>query len=162
VTLVEDTLGRPLGVGRQSKQVPGWLRRALKRRDRGRCRFPSCLATRFLDAHHIIHWADDGPTDLDNLALLCRFHHRLVHEAGYTIRGTGATGLTFHRPDGTAVPERVATPPADGDAIEQANRTHHLDITETTSTPDWDGSPPDYPLAVGLLLDASAEAPARC
>lgn len=85
VTMVEDALGRPLGIGRQSVKVPRWLRRLLTCRDADTCRFPSCTARRFVDAHHIQHWADGGPTDLDNLVLLCRFHHRLVHEAGYRI-----------------------------------------------------------------------------
>jgi hypothetical protein len=105
--LVEDALGRPLGVGRQSKKVPRWLRRALKRRDRGCCRFPGCLST---------------------------------------------------RPDGSQVPERTPAHEGDGRAAERDNLARRLDITGTTSIPNWDGTPPDYSLAVGLLLDVSAEA----
>ena len=158
VTLVEDALGRPLGVGRQSKTAPRWLRRALTRRDRGRCQFPSCTATKFLDAHHIIHWADDGPTDLDNLLLVCRFHHRLVHEVGYRIVGTANTGITFQRPNGSVVPANTPAPPADLQAVERENNQRHLDITELTPIPDWDGTPPDYSLAVGHLLDLDVPA----
>ena len=58
------------------------IRRVLQRRDGG-CRFPGCSATRFVDAHHIHHWADGGETHLGNLVLLCRHHHRLVHEGGF-------------------------------------------------------------------------------
>ena len=161
VTVFEDALGRPLGVGRQLRTVPRWLRRALTRRDRGRCQFPNCTATKFLDGHHIIHWADDGPTDLDNLLLLCRFHHRLVHEVGYRIVGTGNTGVTFQRPDGTIVPATIPAPPGDPDHIECANAERDLEITELTPIPDWDGTPVDYSLAVGLLvdLDVPAETP---
>ena len=159
VTLFEDALGRPLGVGRQSRTVPRWLRRALVRRDRGRCQFPNCTATKFLDGHHIIHWADDGPTDLDNLLLLCRFHHRLVHEVGYRIVGTGNTGVTFERPDGSVVSPIVPAPAGDPLAVERDNTDRQIEITHLTSIPDWDGTPVDYSLAVGLLLDVSAETP---
>ena len=151
--LVEDAMGRPLGVGRESRQVPRWLRRALKRRDRGRCQFPGCTANRYIDAHHIEHWADGGPTDLDNLMLLCRFHHRLVHEVGYEIRGSADEGFFFVRPDGSVVSER---PPVwDGDAGTLERSNDRLSITPTTSVPDWDGTRPDYSMAVGVLLDVA-------
>ena len=159
VALVEDERGRPLGVGRQSKKVPRWLRRLLTRRDRGRCQFPGCLAQRFLDAHHIVHWADGGPTDLENLLLLCRFHHRLVHEVGYRIEGNGATGATFIRPDGSPVPTRPPVVDGMADGIEQSNLVHKLEINEMTGIPDWDGRRPDYSMAVAALQDVSAETP---
>lgn len=91
--------GRPVGVGRRSRAVPGWLSRLLRHRDRG-CRFPGCERRSWLKAHHLWHWAHGGPTDLDNLALLCHAHHRLVHEGGWTISGHPARTLRFHRPDG--------------------------------------------------------------
>jgi hypothetical protein len=80
--------GRPLSVGRRTRTVPPALRRALQSRDRC-CRFPGCTQRRFLHAHHIDHWAHGGPTELDNLVHLCRFHHRLVHEGGYTLERSG-------------------------------------------------------------------------
>ncbi len=68
-----------------SRVVPGATRRALVARDRG-CRFPGCdCPPAWTDAHHVKHWADGGPTTLDNLILLCRRHHRLVHEEGWTL-----------------------------------------------------------------------------
>jgi Domain of unknown function (DUF222)/HNH endonuclease len=68
-----------------SRVVPGATRRALIARDRG-CRFPGCdCPPAWTDAHHVKHWADGGPTTLDNLILLCRRHHRLVHEEGWTL-----------------------------------------------------------------------------
>lgn len=76
------TKGRsePLDVGRRTRTVPSSLRRALNRRDDG-CSAPGCdRPQRWCDAHHVVHWADGGPTDLDNLVLLCRRHHRMVHE----------------------------------------------------------------------------------
>jgi hypothetical protein len=68
-----------------SRVVPGATRRALIARDKG-CRFPGCdCPPSWTDAHHLKHWADGGPTTLDNLLLLCRRHHRLVHEEGWTL-----------------------------------------------------------------------------
>ena len=73
-----DADGSVLDVGRTRRSVPPALRRALEARDRGCviCGRPA----RWCDAHHILHWADGGPTSLDNLVLLCRYHHRLVHQ----------------------------------------------------------------------------------
>ena len=83
VRLGEGPDGSLLDVGRKTRTIPPALRRALESRDRG-CRFPGC-GLRFTDAHHVRQWADGGATKLDNLVLLCRFHHRLVHEEGYTV-----------------------------------------------------------------------------
>jgi hypothetical protein len=93
--------GGGFAVGRTSRAVPPWLYREIKRRDRG-CRFPGCNRTIGVAAHHLDWWVrDEGPTDDDNLALLCRAHHRLVHEGKWGIRGHPAGGvLTFIRPDG--------------------------------------------------------------
>lgn len=83
VTLIERG-GEPLGVGRKTRRIPLALRRALEARD-GCCRFPGCT-NRHVDAHYIKHWADDGETELVNLVLLCRRHHRLVHDGGLHTR----------------------------------------------------------------------------
>lgn len=78
-------------------------RRALRLRDGG-CRFPGCAATRFLDAHHVDHWIRGGRTQLANLVLLCRFHHRLHHRGGYTIHATERPGeFRFFEPDGDEI-----------------------------------------------------------
>ena len=83
--LVESALTGEIGVGRTTRLIPRRLRRALERRDNHACQFPGCAATQRLHAHHIVHWADGGPTELDNLILLCHFHHHLIHDAGWTI-----------------------------------------------------------------------------
>ena len=71
---------RPLDVGRTTRTIPAAVRRALESRDRG-CHHPGCgMPPQWCDAHHIRHWADGGPTSLDNLRLLCRRHHRTAHE----------------------------------------------------------------------------------
>jgi hypothetical protein len=131
--------GRPLSVGRKSRSVPPALRRALQSRDRG-CRFPGCCEGRFVDAHHIEHWAHGGVTELSNLVLLCRHHHRLLHEGGYRIRRTSAGGVVFRAPDGRRLPDRPA--PGSGDAHEVARRNTRrgLCVTPETCVPNWDGS----------------------
>src|SRR5438094_379434 len=73
--------GRLEEVAARTRTIPPALRRALHHRDRG-CRFPGC-GVRFGQGHHIRHWAQGGPTTLSNLALLCRRHHRAVHEECY-------------------------------------------------------------------------------
>lgn len=96
---VEGEGGRTVGVGRRTRRVPAWLARQIRHRDLG-CRFPGCGVLRGAESHHIVHWARGGRTDLDNLALLCRRHHVLVHEGGWALRGDPPGELTFARPDG--------------------------------------------------------------
>ena len=83
VVMTHGRDGSVLDVGRKTRTVPPAIRRALDHRDGG-CRFPGC-GLRFCDAHHIKHWADGGETRLDNLVLLCRRHHRAVHEEGFRV-----------------------------------------------------------------------------
>jgi hypothetical protein len=101
--------GQPLRIGRKTRTIPPALRRALNARDRG-CRFPGCGSRRFLDAHHIEHWANGGTTDLDNLLYLCGHHHRLLHEGGYRITRGPGDRIRFHRRDGRPIPECPARP----------------------------------------------------
>ena len=84
-TVLEGEGDRVLEVGRMSREPAAWMIRQLRHRDRG-CTFPGCGTRRFAEAHHIVWWRNGGRTDLDNLALICSFHHRLVHEYGWTIR----------------------------------------------------------------------------
>lgn len=79
-----------VGVGTNSRKIPAWLRRLVTHRDGGHCSFPGCNNGRWLQVHHIQHWAHGGPTDLDNLILLCGFHHRFLHEHGCTSPATRA------------------------------------------------------------------------
>ncbi len=94
--------GRPVGIGRGGRAVPGQLLRVLRHRD-GTCRFPGCERKRWLNAHHLVHWADGGATNLDNLVLLCHAHHRLIHEGGWRISGHPGRDLRFHDPTGRAL-----------------------------------------------------------
>jgi hypothetical protein len=95
-----DTHRGVLALGRTRRLVTRTLRRALMIRDRGRCQFTGCHQTRHLKAHHLIHWADGGPTDLDNLILLCQFHHTAVHEGQMAIRRSQERSWEFWMPDG--------------------------------------------------------------
>ena len=96
--VLADADGKCLGIGFDSRRVPRWLRRQLEYRDR-ECTFPGCGSRRDLVAHHIVPWPK-GPTQLDNLTLLCRFHHKLVHEHGWCVELDEAGPPRWSRPDG--------------------------------------------------------------
>jgi hypothetical protein len=149
----ESTDGTALDVGRRTRSIPPALRRALERRDQG-CRFPGCTAHRFVDAHHIHHWADGGETKLDNLVLLCRHHHRHVHEAGYTVTMNEAGLPEFTDPNSEPIPTGPDTR-FRGNVVALSNRntTEGLNITPETSVPIWYGNSMDESLAVAGLLD---------
>src|SRR6202040_1497016 len=98
VVMRHDYEGRLLEIGARTRTIPPALRRALDHRDQG-CRFPGC-GLRFTQGHHLRHWAHGGPTTLSNLALLCRRHHRAVHEEGYQVARLPDGALQFRRPDG--------------------------------------------------------------
>ncbi|HEX6239030.1 MAG TPA: DUF222 domain-containing protein [Acidimicrobiales bacterium] len=136
--------GVPLAMGRSQRLVNRAQRRALRARDGG-CAFPGCAATRHLHAHHIVHWTQGGATDLENLVLLCRHHHRLLHEGGYAIRLTGGRPV-FHRPDGTPIrPPRARDRRCDGHlpvpALRQRTRTAGHRVTQHTPRARSGGAP---------------------
>ncbi|SHN46465.1 HNH endonuclease, partial [Cryptosporangium aurantiacum] len=90
----------PIAVGRRTRLVPPTMRRGLVVRDQG-CRFHYCTRPpHWTQAHHIIPWTHGGPTDMNNLILLCGFHHHRVHDEGWTLQLDGQE-LTIRRPDGT-------------------------------------------------------------
>lgn len=113
MAIYENNRGEPLSVGRRTRIIPPAIERALRRRDRG-CRFPGCSHTKYVDAHHVVHWAHGGETSLDNLVLLCRRHHRLVHEGGFRV-AREAGGIVFRSPAGA-----VITPNGDEAAAERS------------------------------------------
>jgi uncharacterized protein DUF222/HNH endonuclease len=144
--------GRPLSVGRRTRSVPPALRRALQSRDHC-CRFPGCTQRRFLHAHHIEHWAHGGPTELDNLVQLCRFHHRLVHEGGYLVERAGRRGeLRFRRPDGRPIGSLPEPQPGRHGEIARRNGLHGLRIGPDTCRSRWDGQRLDLPMAIDALV----------
>ena len=101
------TAGRPrpsLNLSRKHRLVQPALRRVLEARDRG-CRFPGCSHERWLDAHHVVHWADGGETSLENTLLLCGRHHRLLHEGGFAIRADANGEWQFQNAKGVKQPQ---------------------------------------------------------
>ena len=85
--IAETDAGDAVAFGRARREPSASMMRQLRHRDRG-CRFPGCGSTAFANAHHIVWWSRGGTTDLENLVLICGFHHRLVHEHGWTIERT--------------------------------------------------------------------------
>ena len=137
---VEDAVGDALGIGRASRIVPRRIRRAMARRDKNMCRFPGCDATRRLHAHHVIHWLDGGPTELDNLVSLCHFHHHAVHEGGWNIesmqpglfRFTDPSGFEHRVPQLNIKRARVLPKTENGSAEPLAASGERADITFVT------------------------------
>ena len=157
VTMHHDADGQVLDGGRKTRTVPTAIRRALSARDT-RCQFPGCSAKR-CDAHHIDHWMNGGPTSLDNLVLLCRRHHRLVHEGRFTLRWRPDRTIAFFYPDGSELRIAPPQPPLDiGHPLAPTTaRLAALGIGITPRTlPTWDGGP----LNLGYALDVLYVPPA--
>ncbi len=149
---LEGNKGEPLNIGRKTRSIPPAIRRALQRRDAG-CRFPGCTCKRYVDAHHIRHWADGGETSMENLVLLCRSHHRLVHESGYGVHRNLKEAIHFTLPDGKKIlPGPDTRFRGNVVAIEAANQRNGLNITPKTSIPEWYGDSMDPEMAVDMLL----------
>ena len=158
VVMTHDAEGGILDVGRNRRTIPTALRRALEVRDGGCC-FPGC-GVRHTDAHHIIHWAEGGHTRLDNLTLVCRLHHRALHEGGWTVRLDSEGRAVFHQPDGRrlpTVPDTPAVPSEPADALVGAHRMLGIDPGPWESTPDWTGESLDLGLAIDMLREAPVE-----
>ncbi len=141
VRMEHGTDAEVLSVGRKTRSVPPSIRRALQARDH-RCRFPGCTARR-CDAHHVEHWVDGGPTSLDNLVLLCRRHHRAVHEGGFEVKQYKDGTTTFLRANGTVLKQAPALPASfarlDGGSW------------KPDDIPVWDGTPLNLAYAIDVL-----------
>ena len=144
--------GRVVEVSARTRTIPPALRRALHHRDGG-CRFPGCVV-RFGQGHHIHHWAQGGPTKLSNLAMLCRRHHRAVHEEGYrVVRGPNGE-LRFFRPDGQLLPDAPRPPRISGDPVSSlraSNQAEGLALDARKSMPLWSGERLDVGYAIDVL-----------
>ena len=132
VSMTHDDRGTVLDVGRKTRTIPPAIRRALAARDR-RCQFPGCSARR-CDAHHIEHWVDGGPTSLKNMVLLCRRHHRAVHEVGFTLERDADGTVVFFDQYGREL-ETAPLQPRIGDADALAPTTERLTAQGITITP---------------------------
>jgi hypothetical protein len=131
--------------GRKSRTIPPALRRALHTRDGG-CRFPGCENRRFVDAHHVHHWARGGETTLSNLVLLCRRHHRAVHEGGYRVDHDGR----FFSRWGGEVEAVPGLPRGRPDDLVERNRDLSID-SETCAT--GTGERLDLPYVVDVMFE---------
>ncbi len=144
--------GQILSVGRKTRTIPPPIRRALEFRDQG-CRFPGCTS-QHCDAHHIVHWADGGETKLSNLVLLCRRHHRLLHEGGFSVKMNNERAVQFLDKRGRPLVHSPAPPPVGSYPARELIR--HLEdagvlITGKESMPAWDGTPMDLPYVMECL-----------
>jgi 5-methylcytosine-specific restriction endonuclease McrA len=159
VVMRHDTDGRIREVGARTRTIPPALRRALHARDRG-CRFPGC-GVRFGQGHHVHHWAQGGPTTLSNLTMLCRRHHRAVHEEGYQVLREPDGTLRFRWPDGRPLPDVPVPAEVSADPVHVLRVCHDAQgvrIHAHTGTPSWQGERLDvgwaidvlHPLAVGV------------
>jgi len=152
VAVIGDGAG-PLDVGRRTRSISPALRRALRLRDHG-CVFPGCRNDRFLHGHHVQHWLHGGETSMDNLVQLCSRHHHLVHEGGWSVVRGEAGDWTFVAPGGK--PLGFESQPAwQGEILtwlQEWSDDHGLDLGPDANLPLWDGTRPDYDLAVGALV----------
>jgi len=152
VVMQHDRSGRVMEVAARTRTIPPALRRALHHRDRG-CRFPGC-GIRFGQGHHIRHWAQGGPTTLSNLALLCRRHHRAVHEEGYQLNRQPDGELQFRRPDGRVLPGVPPPPRVPDDPVKvlrALNDAEGLVLHAYTVMPGWFGERLDVGYAIDVL-----------
>jgi hypothetical protein len=141
-----------LDVGRRTRAISPALRRALDHRDGG-CRFPGC-GLRLCDAHHVEHWADGGETKLGNTLLLCRRHHRAVHEEGFSVELLANGEARFWRPDGRRLVEAPPLPAVLAEPLATVvARVARGGVTvEAASTlPTWNGGQCDYAAAIEWL-----------
>ena len=157
VTVVEDESGTPLDVGRKTRSIPPAIRRALQSRDAG-CRFPGCTHTRFLDGHHIRHWADGGETKLSNLLMLCRFHHRQVHEGRVRIRLLDDGALRFTGRRGQVFEPAVATAGSASELM-RGNLMDGHEVGPAATASRWGAERMDCGFALGALLEQHFQEP---
>lgn len=156
VAVYESAEGEPLSIGRKTRVIPPAMLRALRRRDKG-CRFPGCTHDQYVDAHHIQHWANGGETSLENLALLCRRHHRLIHEGGFVLLKVDSK-LEFCSPNGKIIPasaDNAASPRYRGNVFQLYSDNAPHDINKRTLTPSWQGETLDLHYVVSLIPEPS-------
>jgi 5-methylcytosine-specific restriction endonuclease McrA len=152
VVMRHDEDGQVVEVGARTRTIPPALRRALQHRDRS-CRFPGCNV-RVGQGHHVRHWAQGGPTTLSNLALLCRRHHRAVHEEGYQVERLPDGALQFRRPNGWLLPDvpAPAAVPADPEgALRARHAAEGVRLHARTACPGWLGERLDVGWAIDVL-----------
>jgi hypothetical protein len=165
VVAVSEREGLPINVGRARRIVPTKLRRALQSRD-GTCCFPGCaVPARQTHAHHVEHWIDGGSTDLANLASLCGFHHRRLHDGVYRIRAEADATLHFETANGRSITVRRLgvggdSAAAGGSGVEPWV-TDSATLTANTPKAGDGGRRCDFRYVVDSMVDGCEHAQAR-
>jgi hypothetical protein len=149
--LLDDRTGNRMYLGRNRRLATPAQIAALTVRDGDRCQFPGCTHTRYLHAHHVQHWLHGGRTDVDNLILVCSFHHRLIHDHGYRIHRL-PDRWEFLRPDSSPIPAVAAPLTVHEESLVVMNTRARLRIDATTLTPDWYGERLDLEPILDALL----------
>jgi hypothetical protein len=137
-------MGLPIGVGRTTQAINRKLRRALHKRSGGGCEWKGCTERHYVEAHHVWHWVDGGPTELWNLVNLCWHHHHLVHKRGWRLEHDGRGGVRCYRPDGSELLDPIPTwaPPLD------------IELAKESIVPLWAGERFDLSACVDAVLAA--------
>ncbi|MBP9088774.1 MAG: DUF222 domain-containing protein, partial [Kofleriaceae bacterium] len=149
-----DAQGQPLSVGRKTRTIIAAIKRALLLRDRT-CRFPGCMHSRYVDGHHIEHWANGGATALANLMLLCSAHHTLLHEGGCRVEAD-AHGWNFYDHRNRLIDVQPARPTNVGQRRGRvALHDAALAITANSNASKWTGGPIDYARCIDYLVSGA-------
>ena len=151
VDVVEDEHGVPLSVGRKRRTVPGSMKRALLQRDRT-CQFPGCTNRLYLEAHHVVHWADGGDTSLRNLVVTCSSHHRYLHEYGCSVELHDDGSHFLDRRGRRILDAPPPSRPPDLGWETLLARNAELQISASTNEPLWDGARVDDQAVIDALL----------
>ncbi len=141
VALIRRENGERLTVSKRSSTLPRSARRAARFRDKG-CRFPNCGERVFVDVHHIHHQSRGGGHEHVNVIELCWFHHRLVHEGGWTVRFLEDAEVIAITPTGNVI-SNLVEPPEQCQVVDRGNGTRAvgLAVDAKTITPNWWNDP---------------------
>jgi hypothetical protein len=149
--LLNDRTTNRMYFGRNRRLASPAQIAALTVRDGAVCQFPGCSHTHHLHAHHGRSWLQGGRTDIDNLILICSYHHQVIHDHVYRIRRL-AGQWEFRRPDGTPIPAVGAPLTGNAEGLIEMHTRARLRIDGTTLTPHWDGDRLDPEPILDALL----------
>jgi len=154
--LLQGANGEPVNISSKHGSIPRALRRLARARDHGRCRFPGCHEGRYTEIHHLVHRAHGGEHRLANLATLCWFHHRLVHEGGWSLQLDQVTGASVAtNPAGLPLRAAALTLEGDPESLHLDNAADGHTIDASTSVSKWGGEGLDLGWAVTSLWYAN-------
>lgn len=151
-----DASGNVRDLGRSRRVVNERLFRALLVRDGG-CTHPGCGSGSGLEAHHVRHWLYGGRTDLANLVLLCRAHHRGLHLGAFRIAVLGRQRFRFLRADGRELEHHID--PGRLAATDRPVESEFTAVTDDAATPRWTGEYLDRDWAISVLAQRRAGRP---